>query len=290
MSHRPLFLPSLQDRIQTAARSSLLSGFLILGLLTIVFPSAVKAQQFSSTVEQVPLIELYTSEGCSSCPPADRWLSGLKQDEGLWTRFVPIAFHVDYWDYIGWKDRFANREYSQRQRRYAHEFGESTVYTPGLRKAGAEWRSWRLFGDPRAKGPEQVGILNLYVEPDGSFSANFDLPQESGGKAAGQSSLQLTVALLGQNLVSQVSRGENRGRELSHDFVVLGLTTVTSDRAGQQNADSKSISWSGKLPEASVQAMDYAVAAWVTRGGSLRPLQSTGGDLNSNYLSKVIIQ
>ena len=102
--------------------------FSFLVLLT-VFTSSF-AQVFESSEKPTALVELYTSEGCSSCPPADRWLSSLKDDEGLWKEFVPLAFHVDYWDYIGWEDRFADKQYSQRQRRYAHEFSEPTVYTP----------------------------------------------------------------------------------------------------------------------------------------------------------------
>ena len=94
-------------------------------LFAIVFTMlsvTTQAQTFESNNEQVSLIELYTSEGCSSCPPAERWLSKLADDESLWSHFVPLAFHVDYWDYIGWKDPYASKEYSQRQRRYALQF------------------------------------------------------------------------------------------------------------------------------------------------------------------------
>ena len=99
-----------------------------------------KAQQFQSTEAQFPLIDLYTSEGCSSSPRADRWLTSLKHNQGLWSKFFPIVFHVDYWDYIGWKDPLASKQFSQRQQRYPKEFNEATVYTPGMRKAGEEWR------------------------------------------------------------------------------------------------------------------------------------------------------
>ena len=82
---------------------------------------------YRSGVQQTGLLELYTSEGCSSCPPADRWLSSLKDDDGLWQELIPVAFHVDYWDYLGWRDRFAARDFSQRQRRYAAEQSMRTV-------------------------------------------------------------------------------------------------------------------------------------------------------------------
>ena len=136
--------------------------------------TSVQAQEFSSGVKQVPLIELYTSEGCSSCPPADRWLSGLKSSEELWSGFVPLAFHVDYWDYIGWKDPFASPEYTQRQRRYAHDYNESTVYTPGIRKAGEDWRAWRQHGSPTEPEAIEVGSLQFDVSTSGVFTATFD--------------------------------------------------------------------------------------------------------------------
>ena len=62
---------------------------------------------FASTARQTSLLELYTSEGCSSCPPAEAWLSGLKDNPGLWRDFVPVAFHVDYWNYLGWRDKWS---------------------------------------------------------------------------------------------------------------------------------------------------------------------------------------
>src|SRR5271155_1572909 len=87
---------------------------------------------FDSTTRRVSLLELYTSEGCSSCPPAEEWLSKLKENPRLWKDYVPVAFHVDYWDGLGWPDRFASPAYTQRQRSYAQVWGGDTVYTPEL--------------------------------------------------------------------------------------------------------------------------------------------------------------
>src|SRR5271154_4189044 len=86
--------------------------------------------EFHSPERQVALLELYTSEGCSSCPPAETWLSGLKDAPGLWSNFVPLAFHVDYWDYLGWKDKWANQQFSERQRDYASLWAAKNIYTP----------------------------------------------------------------------------------------------------------------------------------------------------------------
>lgn len=236
-------------------------------LAGIAFTAAAEpTHTFSSGVDRVALIELYTSEGCSSCPPADRWLSAFKQDEKLWKSFVPLAFHVDYWNYIGWNDPFASEANSQRQRRYAAEYKERTVYTPGVRKAGKEWRRWRFFSSPELAQAEPVGALKIEFDAANNFTASFDA-----SLLPGNDSLQLTVALLGCDLHSEVKRGENRGKTLRHDFVVLAMSTLAGSKRGQ---------WSGSLPEANITAPKMAVAAWVTEGGSLTPLQATGGYLN----------
>ena len=92
--------------------------YIILGVLAGLATDAAPIQ-FQSPERQVALVELYTSEGCSSCPPAESWLSGLKEKPGLWSEFVPVAFHVDYWNYLGWRDKWSSKEYSDRQRDYA---------------------------------------------------------------------------------------------------------------------------------------------------------------------------
>src|SRR5213592_2728274 len=83
--------------------------------LSVLLVVTVNAQNtpltFQSSGKQTALIELYTSEGCSSCPPAETWLSRLKESPGLWKDFVPLAFHVDYWDYLGWGDPWANKSF-----------------------------------------------------------------------------------------------------------------------------------------------------------------------------------
>src|SRR6266704_4673726 len=97
----------------------------LLMCLPAVFVAAVNAQNtsltFQSSGEQVALLELYTSEGCSSCPPAETWLSRLKESPGLWKDFVPVAFHVDYWDYLGWRDPWSSKTFIYRQHAYARE-------------------------------------------------------------------------------------------------------------------------------------------------------------------------
>src|SRR5581483_3259392 len=100
-------------------------------------PSGVTLRSGDS---QASLIELFSSEGCSSCPPAEEWLSGLQTSNGLWKEFVPVSFHVDYWDYLGWKDKWASPEFTRRQRSYASLFNSDSVYTPEFVLNGREWK------------------------------------------------------------------------------------------------------------------------------------------------------
>ena len=86
----------------------------------------------SSGQQQTLLIELYTSEGCSSCPPAEEYLNALKQNQKLWQVYIPVAFHVGYWDYIGWRDPYAHPAYAKRQSEYARQRNQGTVYTPAF--------------------------------------------------------------------------------------------------------------------------------------------------------------
>src|SRR5262249_27401056 len=114
------------------------------GLLVLLLRQFSEAQtntiSFQSSEVQTALVELYTSEGCSSCPPAEAWLSRLKDDSALWKNFVPVAFHVDYWDYLGWRDPWAATSFSERQRSYADSWSAVSVYTPGFVLNGKEWR------------------------------------------------------------------------------------------------------------------------------------------------------
>lgn len=217
----------------------------------------------SSGEQRVELIELFTSEGCSSCPPADRWLSSLKQDSGLWTDYVPIAFHVDYWDYIGWKDRFSRPEYSDRQRRYAREGGARVVYTPGVFRQGRDWRGWRS-GKIGKKDEVSAGSLDVHV--DGRQAVIRFVSSEPI-----RLRLVANVALLGMNLETSVLAGENEGRKLRHDFVALSVVAVPLVRSGSDYEGSI------ELPGTDISAHELALAVWISEVGSQAPLQSVGG-------------
>jgi hypothetical protein len=224
--------------------------------------SPLPAKTFESSETQGSLLELFTSEGCSSCPPAEKWLSALKSNPDLWKKIVPVAFHVDYWDHLGWRDRFAKPEFTSRQQRYAATWGGDSVYTPGFVVNGKEWRSW-FGGNSMPTTSAKVGVLRVSVGNNGKLTATF-VPATTQPRA-----LTLNVALLGNDLESDVKRGENSGRKLRHDFVVLDL--FQTDMVNESNR------WTGSvaLPRRSGNDKPSALAAWITDNGT--PIQATGG-------------
>ena len=162
-----------------------------------------------SAANLTPVLELYTSEGCSSCPPADRWLSTLKE-AATGGRVVVQAFHVGYWDYIGWVDRFASPAYTTRQRQLATLDGRGNIYTPQLVRNGQDWRDY-----PKALGGGEAARARVAVDmaADGSFEAVVT-PLEG----VGTWSAYWTVTESDHS--SRVKSGENAGEFLRHDFVV----------------------------------------------------------------------
>jgi hypothetical protein len=162
-----------------------------------------------SAATLVPVIELYTSEGCSSCPPADRWLSSLKAAAAN-GRAVVQAFHVGYWDYIGWVDRFASPAHTTRQRQVASQNNLSGIYTPQLVRNGQDWRDYSraLSGGEPAKAR-----IALQKNADDAFEALVSPAEGVASWAA-----YWTVTEHGHS--SKVKSGENAGETLQHDFVV----------------------------------------------------------------------
>ncbi len=177
--------------------------------------AAAPVCQAQSGASITPVIELYTSEGCSSCPPADQWVSTLK-GQGA----VVQAFHVAYWDYIGWKDRFAQEPFSTRQRDIAARNGLRGIYTPQLVRNGRDWPQWR-GAQPFADGAPAatVGITLARVGQGDAFEARVSTADPDAPWAAYWSVTE-------DGHTSRVKAGENAGEFLQHDFVVRQLTPV----------------------------------------------------------------
>jgi hypothetical protein len=218
---------------------------------------AESTARFESGPTQVSLLELYTSEGCSSCPPAEAWLSSLAQNPELWKTVVPVAFHVDYWNNLGWKDEFSSREFTQRQRHYAANWGSGSVYTPGFVLNGAEWQEWgRAIADNQNRQPGKLIVLATGSQIKVTFS-----PSRSSGPYS------VEIAPLKMNVTSRVTAGENRGRTLTHQFIAVNLVRADLSQSGENFGGDVSCS----IDEAD------ALAVWITRAGSLTPIQAAGG-------------
>ena len=170
------------------------------------------------------LVELFTSEGCDSCPPADRWLSQLGRGTTAPDRVIPIAFHVDYWDYLGWKDRFADPRFTERQRALAAAASSTRVYTPQVMMAGRDfyrWRDDRLFArsleEASARAPRATISITSSPPANGRLAASV-ATQLASGEAARDLATYFAVVESGH--ASRVAAGENRGETLRHDHVV----------------------------------------------------------------------
>ncbi len=171
-----------------------------------------------------PVIELYTSEGCSSCPPADRWLSTLKSTAQQ-EHAVVQAFHVGYWDYIGWADRFAKPAFTARQRAIAAAHGQASVYTPQLLRNGDDWRDWgNAPAAAVATGVPARADIVLQRVPGNDGGDQFTAEVKPTGGPASRWSAYWSVTEHGH--ASKVATGENAGSHLQHDFVVRQYVPV----------------------------------------------------------------
>jgi hypothetical protein len=207
---------------------------LMLGLAVSVTPAL--GCEISSGPQTNALVELYTSEGCSSCPPADRWLSQYIKSHR--NQVVALAFHVDYWDYLGWRDRFDSPRFSQRQRELVEAGGGRTVYTPQLFVDAADRASWHQgssVSDAINKVNQRPAEAQLTLKLDATLGATWAATL-SGNIKHPASSQQVWLAVYQDGLSSQVSAGENSGARLQHDRVVrLWLGPFKADAAGRIN-------------------------------------------------------
>ena len=178
----------------------------------------------TSPLTTTALVELYTSEGCDSCPPADRWLSTLGAKGYAPDRVVPIALHVDYWDYIGWKDPYAKQAFSARQRKMASLARAAVVYTPQVLLQGRDFRPWgsgafeREVAKINARPAKARISLLLDTPPGNAFEVEAAAELEN---AVPPENMALYLGAYENKLLSEVRAGENRGKTLPHDFVVL---------------------------------------------------------------------
>lgn len=212
----------LHSRLASLARALWLSAVCLAGLSRPAMPAC----SLTSPAHRVALIELYTSEGCSSCPPADRWLSSLAGNGFGPERVVALAMHVDYWNDLGWADRFSQDGFSQRQREAAHRGRHAVIYTPQVVLDGKDLPAWSNAGQLAssvAKVNSALSAVDIHarISPVGT-TLQID-GEVRGLESVRHEAIGAWAAVYENHLVTRVSAGENGGRTLEHDYVVRAL-------------------------------------------------------------------
>lgn len=233
--------------------------FIALSILVSVKSVVAEPLTISSTKEHTYFLELYTSQGCNSCPPAEHWISQFTENENLWKSIIPLNFHVNYWDYLGWKDPFGSAVFGQRQRTYAALGKSRIVATPGFMIDGKGWQGWfRGTGLPKPNIKSSSSLTATINETQ--VKLDFDSITDN--------DLVAHVALLGFGIKTNVKAGENHGRLLNHDFVVIGY------QQGTMTVDNKSSSIDLPFPvPVKVDTARTAIVVWVSTKEDPTPIQ-----------------
>ena len=267
-------------------RNSSTSSALMIAALALAAPISVYAipapmncpasthahRMVSSGPVTAALVELYTSEGCSSCPPADKQLSDLRHTLGAGVQAIPLALHVNYWDAIGWRDPYAQAAFGERHSDLVHANGHQTVYTPHFFINGAEQsqdpEAWRRTAQILNAQPAQASLaLDVVATSTGTLHVVADAKTAPDGKAV------FYLALSQNGLASHVTRGENRGSHLTHDHVVR-------DWIGPLALDQGTLHTEHELPlPAGADPAALEVVAFVSDGANGKVLQAVQAPL-----------
>ncbi len=213
---------------------------------------------------QTAVVELYTSEGCSSCPRADRWLEKLVTTPQQDLDLLALAFHVDYWDYLGWKDRFSNADYTRRQRVLGANNQQRTIYTPEFFVNGKEARgSANILNKIQQTNQQPASItLRLTVSRDQS---ELVVAVQAPSELDNGEPIHHRYLVYENKLSTDVKRGENSGKVLHHEQVVRYMSPAQSLRTENQHRIAIDPAW---------QAENVGVAVLVTSVGAHRYLQA----------------
>ena len=180
----------------------------LLALITLT--QAQAACEAHSGAQRTHLVELFTSEGCDSCPPAEHWMSSLVKHPEL----IGLEYHVDYWDNKEWRDPFGDHAYTVRQQTLVKRFNHDQSYTPQIWLDGRLWSNW-----PKGSPPEAVNGSAPVLHMSADSADNLQVKVDTQGAAAGPD-YRIYAALTENGLSEHVRGGENRGKTLSHDEVV----------------------------------------------------------------------
>lgn len=224
---------------------------------------AAETITISSNGQQTAVLELYTSEGCSSCPSADRWLAALVEVPNDELDVLALAFHVDYWDYLGWKDRFGSPRYTSRQRQLGSNNNQRTIYTPEFFVDGKEARGTRKVLDKIRSANKQQAQIQLKLSISKSSDA-LQIVLQSVTPDAVDKPLQHRYFVYENQLMSDVTRGENSGERLFHQQVVRYMSPELDLKDNNQHKITINPEW---------RLDNIGVAALVTEPGNENYLQ-----------------
>ena len=250
---------------------STLRRTLIVAVCTCLFaPAAQCAPIFESGTERNTLLELYTAEACPSCPPAEDWVNALKDRDSLWDEYIPVVFHVDYWNRKNWTDPFARSGFSTRQILHSANWKEKGLHTPCVLLNGIRWMKWRSMSTVPRASPKTVGILTVEEAGRGRFRARFTPTQKSRTK------YKLSVSRLGFGVKSRIGGGAAKGKQRIHQFIALDCQQVSlEEKSGALTAEfSMTTSMDPRVSR-------YGMAVWVTQDADMVPIQATGGYLKN---------
>lgn len=205
--------------------------FLLCVLLVSCSSQTVESQKISDNSnltnqsKQFVLLELFTSEGCSSCPPADKNLAFIEKEQPfMQAEVVTLAFHVDYWDYIGWKDVFSSPLYTKRQEIYSQIAKLESTYTPQMIVDGKA----QFVGSDAGRAANEIILAAKERKADVEILNENDKLKIKISSAPKHENSTVYLAISENNLASNVKRGENSGRKLEHSSVVRELKALGS--------------------------------------------------------------
>lgn len=223
------------------------------------FPTVALAEGERRTV----IVELFTSEGCSSCPPADRLLNKLEAEQPVpGAEIVALGWHVDYWNYLGWADRFSSDAFTARQYDYAQAFGTSGAYTPQMvvdgvtEFVGSDAGLARLSIERAAQAPKAAVQIERVAGSDGSVRLRVRVEQLATAQAKGNVDVILVVTE--NNLNSNIARGENAGRQIEHRAVVRRFEKLKTLDAGRAHFETEAkVSLAGDWKRENLRAVVF---------------------------------
>lgn len=222
---------------------------LLLSFSSMSFAAESPIRYFESGTYQTHLLELYTSEGCSSCPPAEAWLKNQNASEFKRLLLIPLAFHVTYWDYIGWKDIFAEKLYDQRQRKMVREEGGRTVYTPQFFIDSETTRGMNAAIDRLSRKEKKLSVIKIKASLRVSSTAlkvNLSLDRLN---SKVDDVVRVGVVAYENGITSSITAGENEGKVGRHQYVVRALQTSLVSLRNVKNREfefnTENNNWSG---------------------------------------------